>query len=264
MSLFTVDPARCLRDGLCVAECPRFLVAMRDERSCPEPVEGADDLCLACGHCAAVCPVGALTLGTMDPAGWPQVRSEVLPNMEQVEHFLRTRRSTRTFTGEPVPREVLARLLDMARYAPSASNSQPVEWLVIYTPSIARRLAQMAGEWMLQQGVPGYSRSYVTAIAQGHDAICRGAPHLILAHTPEGREMNGVIALTTLELAAYALGLGACWSGLFHSALNGSAPLREAVGLPTGRVCSGVMLLGYPRYVYRRVPPRQPARVVWR
>ena len=265
MGLFTVDPTKCLRDGICVAECPRFLIAIQDEGSCPEPVEGADELCLACGHCMAVCPVGALTLKGIAPEERPQVRPELLPSVEQAEHFLRSRRSVRTFADKPVPREVLERLLDTACYAPSASNSQPVEWLVIYDPPVARRLAQMAGEWMLQQGMlAAYARSYATATTEGHDAICRGAPHLVLAHTPQGREANGVIALTTLELAAYALRLGACWSGLFHAALNGSAELREAVGLPDGRACSGVMLLGYPRYAYQRLPQRKPARIVWR
>jgi hypothetical protein len=46
-------------------------------------------------------------------------------------------------------------------------------------------------------------------------------------------------------------------------AMAGSREISEAVGLPPGRSSSGVLLLGYPRYTYARVPTRNPAVVRW-
>jgi nitroreductase/NAD-dependent dihydropyrimidine dehydrogenase PreA subunit len=265
MSLFVVDREKCLRDGFCVDECPRFLIAMEGDDACPAPVEGADARCINCGHCVAVCPVGALTLRSMSPAHCADVRPELLPSAAQAEQFLRSRRSIRTFEERSVPRDVLARLLDIARYAPSGSNRQPVEWLVIYDTGEVRRMAQMALAWLCQQSTTSsYADTFAYAAERGLDVVCRGAPHIVIAHTPEGRQTDGAIALTYLELGAYALGLGACWSGFAHSALNGSPALREMLGLATERVICGVMLLGYPKYAYPRVPLRNAARVIWR
>lgn len=271
MSLFAVDPAKCQRDGVCVDECPRFLVEMEDQDSVPTPIEGADQLCINCGHCVAVCPRGALSLKTMTPDDCPSVRADLLPSAEQVDHFLRTRRSIRTFEDRVVPREVIARLIDVARYAPSGSNRQPVEWLVVYDSQEVRRLARLVEEWLRhttreqpQSSTPSYASTLARASEKRLDLTCRGAPHVVLAHAPKGLEANGVIALTYLELAAYSLGVGACWAGFLNGAAQNWPPMQEALGLPRGHVSCGALLVGYPTYRYRRVPLRNEPRIAWR
>ena len=176
------------------------------------------------------------------------MRRDVLPDSTQVEHLLRTRRSIRSFTEQPVPQATLTRLLDIAACAPSAGNSQSVEWLVVYDTAVTRRLAALALDWLRQQpGPPRYGRLFAFAHERGLDVICRGAPHMMIAHTPPGGQTDGVIALAYLELAAYGMGLGACWCGFMQRAITGSPEIGEAVGLPSGRASSGVLLLGYPR-----------------
>ena len=67
MALFTVDPKKCKRDGLCVAECPGLLIEIIGEDGFPTPIAEAEELCINCGHCVSVCPQGALSLKTMSP-----------------------------------------------------------------------------------------------------------------------------------------------------------------------------------------------------
>jgi len=265
MGLFMIDERLCLRDGICVAECPSYLIQMKDDESFPTPTTWAETDCIHCGHCVAVCPTGALYHEDLSPAQCEDVRRDVLPDSTQVEHLLRTRRSIRTFTEQPVPKDALARLLDIAACAPSGSNSQPVQWLVIYDTAVVRRLAPMVLDWLRQQATsPRYGRTFAVAHERGLDVICRGAPHMVIAHTPPGGQTDGVIALSYLEMAAYGMGLGACWCGFAQWAITGSPDISEAVGLPPGRSSSGVLLLGYPRYVYERVPPRNPPRIQWK
>jgi nitroreductase/NAD-dependent dihydropyrimidine dehydrogenase PreA subunit len=265
MALFEIDPDKCLRDGICVAECPRFIIGAAGEDAIPSPIAGAEELCINCGHCVAVCPTAAFSLRGMAPEQCPPAPSDLLPTAEQVEAFLRARRSIRTYQKRLVPPEMLARLIDIARYAPTGGNSQPVEWLVIYDPADVRRLAGIVEDWMLQSptGRP-YANSLPRAAVRGVDLICRGAPHVVIAHTPAGRETDGVIALEYLELAAFSQGLGPCWGGFINGAARSWPPAQEFLALPEGRMCSGAMLLGYPVYKYRRLPLRKEARVVWR
>ncbi len=270
MDLLVVDPTKCKRDGLCVDECPRLLIELRPQSPVPTPREGAESLCNNCGHCLAVCPHGALTLRTAAPAACPPVSADSLPSLLQVEHLLRTRRSIRTFKASPLPRETLAALVDVARYAPSAANRQPVRWLVIEDGREVRRVARLTEDWMRSaaadpaSGMASHLAGLDLAAQLGKDYVCRGAPHLVVAQVPPGRQSDGVIALAYLEVAAYARGLGACWAGFVMSAAEAWPPLREALGLSESLACAGVMLVGYPRYRYRLIPPRDEPQIVWR
>lgn len=261
MSRLAIDPALCRRDGICVAECPARFIEQTGHDAFPTR---ADTDCSDCGHCVAVCPTGALSLGSTTPAACAEVHRELLPSAEQVDHLLRTRRSIRSFRAEHVPRPVLEGLLDTVRYAPSAGNGQPVEWIAVEEVERVGDIASLTLDWLrVQSWGPRYGRLFALAAERGIDVVCREAPHLLVAHTPPGREGDGTIALACLDIAAHAMGLGCCWCGFVHMAIRGSEPVRRAVELPEGRSAAGVMLVGYPRYTYRRIPPRKPLRVRW-
>jgi nitroreductase/Pyruvate/2-oxoacid:ferredoxin oxidoreductase delta subunit len=263
MSLFVVDPEKCALDGVCVDECPAYIIQLADSDAVPSPIDGADELCINCGHCVAFCPHGALTLKTMSPADCAEVQPDLLPSAPSLEHLMRARRSVRTFLDKPVPREVLERLVDVARYAPTGSNRQPVEWTVVHDSGVVRHLAALVVEWQRQQPNEAAHRALDRAAERGLDRICRGAPHVVVAHARRGEEANGVIAMSFLELAAYTLGLGACWGGYLNGAANSLPSVRQALGLPDDHVSCGVMLIGYPKYEYRRLPLRNKAKIAW-
>lgn len=274
MSLFVVNQEKCKRDGICVAECPFGLIEMQDKDSVPTPVARAEELCINCGHCVAVCPHGAMALTTMAPEQCPPLQKEKLPGPQQVEHLMRARRSIRSFKYNGVEREVLQRLLDIVRFAPTGVNRQQVNWLVINNKEEVRRLAGLVADWLRQQAKEGgalsgasYMSGIVAAWDAGQDRICRDAPVLFVTHAPKGvplLETDCTIALTYLELAAFSFGLGTCWAGLFNHAAGQWLPLQRALGLPEGHVSFGAMMLGYPKYRYHRLPLRNAARVTWR
>ena len=83
----------------------------------------------------------------------------------------------------------LTRLLEVARYAQTGSNSQPVHWLVIQEAKEVNRLAGLVADWvrfMLKENTE-YALSMhmdrlIEAWDKGMDRILRDAPHLIVAH----------------------------------------------------------------------------------
>ena len=272
--LFTVDAEKCRKDGACAKECPLLLISMDNEDKLPEPVENAEKQCIKCGHCASICRFGALKFSGSTPEQYPLVDLTQLPTAEQTKLLLTTRRSIRVYRKQPVEQVKLAEIIDAARYAPSGVNTQPVHWLVIMDPQEVRRLTEMVIGWMrlVITEQPDLARNMnmkqmVEDWDKGIDRICRNAPHVIVAHAPEAvgsSPSSCTIALTYLELAAYANGLGACWAGFFHSATTFYPPMAEALNLPAGHKCYGAMLLGYPQYKFHRLPPRKEASIIWK
>ena len=274
MSLFTIDQSKCKRDGLCATDCPMKLIQLTDKEAFPTPIKGAEQLCINCGHCVAVCPEGALSLATMNPAECVPLSREMLPSPEQARLFLTGRRSIRTYKKQPVDRNKLTELIDIARHAPSGHNVQPVSWLVIDDTKEVKHLAGLVADWMrlMIKAQPDMARSLhldmvVAAWDIGIDNVLRGAPHVIVTHAPGENMLAGpscTIALTYLELAAFSKGLGACWAGFLHAASNYYPPLMQALLLPEGHKCFGAMMVGHPKYQYHRIPKRNEAPITWR
>lgn len=274
MSLLVIDQERCKRDGICVKECPAQVIAMADKDAFPSEIEDAEEFCINCGHCVAVCPHGALTLLTMPLDACPPLQKDLLPGPEAMRRLLLARRSIRQYKKTPVPHDLLADLIDTARYAPTGANKQQVHWTVFEGPAELKRLAAMVVDFS-RQNLPGVAdedmvrriRRLITAWENGKDPILRGAPNLVLVHSPADlpfAEADCVIALTYLELYAYAKGLGTCWGGYFTAAANFYAPLTEALRLPAGHLCYGTVMLGYPKCGYERIPERNEPLVTWR
>jgi nitroreductase len=64
------------------------------------------------------------------------------PTLDEFRKVVRSRRSVRRFTDEPVPEQVLDDCLDLAMLAPNSSNLQPWEFFVVQTPDLKARLAE--------------------------------------------------------------------------------------------------------------------------
>ncbi len=274
LNLFVVDPDKCKRDGICVGECPVQIIELKDRASLPELIPGGAELCINCGHCVSVCPHGAMSLKTMPSEQCPPLNRAILPTQQQIDHFLRSRRSSRVYKNNPIDKEILASLIDIARFAPSGHNLQPVCWVVIQEKKELKRLAGIVIDWMrvmIDDNAPiaramHFDRA-VDVWDKGTDRILRDAPCLIIAHGRSDLSASQpacIIALTYLELVAYSYGLGACWAGYFNAAANFHKPMQDALSLPEGHQCFGAMMIGYPKNKYYRLPMRNEANIDWR
>ncbi len=274
MPVFTIDPKKCNRCGICVAVCPGRLIAQPTKKDFPSPVFEADEFCIDCGHCEASCPHDALTLTSMALDDCPVIGQDRLPDAQSVRLLLKGRRSIRAYKKKTVPQRVIQDLIDTARFAPTGSNKQEVCWTVISRPEDVHHLAGLVADFIKQmlplaadEAVAKRFRRIVGAWDRGVDRIMRNAPHLILASSPPEMsfpEADCATALGYLELYAFALGLGTCWAGYFTAAANAHPPIIEFLALPAGHQCHGAVMLGYPKFGYRRIPKRKDASIDWR
>ena len=259
MSQIKVDKSVCQKDGACVAVCPARFIALGEEGF---PEEVADHSCILCGHCVAVCPHEALThSGLPEDAILPAFREWPAPAV--LDGFLMSRRSVREFKDKPIAHGTLEALLDVARRAPTASNSQKLHWIVVEGGNKVHALSVEAMNWLLNAGI---SKAMVEHWESGYDFILRGAPVVIMACTPEDYawgKQDCAIALTFLELAAEARGLGVCWAGYLTRVAESHEPIRKALSVLEGYVVRGGVMLGVPKFSYRLVPPRKQLSVQW-
>jgi len=143
--------------------------------------------------------------------------------------FLRSRRSVRRFRPDPVPPDVLERILETASFAPSAHNRQPWRFVVLSSAQerfhLAQAMADDFGAALQQDGLSGdeiatrleRSRRRITnaplaivlctdfmAADEYPDRERQAADNLMLVQ-------DATLAGGMLLLAAHAEGLGACW-----------------------------------------------------
>lgn len=265
MNLINVNQSKCIKCGICSKVCPTGVLSIGENG----PNAGNPNNCLACGQCVAVCPHGALD-NTKSPIA-DQIDVENFPviNSKTAENFLRSRRSIRCFKDIPVPKDKLLELINIAYYAPTASNSQGISYTIVENKKILEKAIEIIYEWMEKQlslhwSFPMHVKTYKTT---GTDTVLRNAPHLIIATAPKdfknGRE-NTISQLTYAELYATTLGLGSCWAGLFEfCAFSNYSPLLSLFNIPEDKVITGAIMVGYPKYKYKKLVERHPLDVTF-
>ena len=175
--------------------------------------------------------------------------------------FLRGRYSVRKFLPQPVPREVLERILETTTWSPSAHNQQPWRFVVMESIEIRERLGAALGK-PLEQALISEGMDAETAHGRSERSRLRiaGAPLGILlcldaeaipfeenierrAHEYQMAVQSVALAGGTLLLAAHAEGLEGVWlcAPLFQPDL-----VRQVLDLPESWHPQGLLLVGAP------------------
>ncbi len=146
---------------------------------------------------------------------------------------IQKRRSVRKFQDKRIPEEVLQRVLDAGRLAPSAVNLQPWRFIVIRDLEIKRRLLECTRGAKHLHLVMGD----VSIVACGNERDC---------YQRQGDYMKTFaidvsLALDHMMLAATAEGLGTCWIGAFNE-----GKVKELFDIPDPWRVVGMTPLGYP------------------
>ena len=142
--------------------------------------------------------------------------------MDAIE-VLKTRRSVRTYTREPVPKSALEDIVDCARLAATARNEQPWEFIVITDQKIRERLGKLATNGPFIAEAPA---CIVT--------LCRDGTYYL---------EDGSAATQNILLAARALGLGSCW--VAGDKKPYAQAVLELIGAPPGYKLVSLVALGH-------------------
>lgn len=278
-----INTTACIRCGRCVRVCPSLIFCQQKpggEVSVQKP-----ENCIVCGHCAAICPTGAVCHADFPAGKVHKIDPAALPTPEQVELLIRSRRSNRTFTKQPIAQQVLERIVAAADCAPTATNARQLAYTLVTGPDTLRRITEftlavfgkvvgrlsspLVKPWLrfMMPGVYGYvpvfrrmEREYRE---EGIDRILRGASAVLVIHAPKSSRFgteDANLAYQNASLMAESLGVGQVYMGFVVMACrqDKNETLPKMLGLEDRRICA-VMALGlpelrYPNYIDREGP----------
>lgn len=261
---FTVA-ASCTKCSACSHVCPSSIIAMTADG----PTLPNAKICIKCGHCVAVCPVAALDFSWTPLKNQTNIEKPLSITAEEAEQFLRSRRSIRSYRKLEVPTDKLEKILNIAHYAPTGGNSQSISYIVIKSSETIKALSNLTLEWIdalakTNASFRQYANLSKISKETGSDMIFRGAPAAIVAVGPRKLPMardNARFNLAYAELFAPTLGLGTCWAGFFEmSTSEYNKEVYDILGLTEEQMVVGALMVGYPKYHYKRLVDRNPLK----
>jgi len=170
---------------------------------------------------------------------------------------IQNRRSIRKYKNQPVEEEKLLKILDCGRLAPSDSNTQPWNFIIVRSEEMRTKLAHVSHEqdWML--GAP----VFIVCVADIRVATTDTGPLNINEETPgiapKQIILDTAIAGENIVLAAESLGLGTCWVSWYVQ-----DEIRPVLDIPSDKYVVAIITLGYPDQTPKQRPRRSLEEVI--
>jgi len=289
MSRLNINEDLCKKDGACVEVCPQRIFVQKEKDTFPHALN--EEFCIACGHCVAICPHGALSHVDFPEGKVIAVRKEILPSYEQVLEMARSRRSRRAFKDKPVERNLIEKVIEAARFAPSAENVQSTKYIVVQDKVVMGKIVEFTTDYLEKivkqlknplirrfirmaagrefeaaiESIAIFERT-ISEVRSGNDVILCGAPVLLLFYGDMAAtfaSINANLALQNASFAAESLGLGNFYSGFVVAACARDQRIQSLLEIPkTHKIYSG-LVLGHPMYNYKNWVERRPANITW-
>jgi len=141
--------------------------------------------------------------------------------------LLKTRRSIRKYLSTPVEDEKVKQCLEAARWAPSASNKQPWEFLIVKNQIVRDKLAELHP----------YAK-FVTESPVVFVPLTNPKIH------PKYHQSDTALATIQFMIMAHALGLGTCWAGVIETSFE--KDIKKLLNIPDYLHILAIVALGYP------------------
>ncbi|MFX0083378.1 MAG: nitroreductase family protein [Candidatus Hodarchaeota archaeon] len=137
--------------------------------------------------------------------------------------FIKARRSIRAFQDKPIPEKEIEMILEAGRWAPSASNRQPWQFIVVKSKDILKKIARVTGYgWFIAEA------SFAIAIM--------GKPRV----SGKWYVIDTSLVSMNMMLMAWSLGIGSCWIGSMNK-----EKVKQILGLNADDYLLTVLPFGY-------------------
>jgi len=162
-------------------------------------------------------------------ANFPDLLREKEEVKMDVMEAIEKRRSVRAYQQKPVEEEKLKKILEAARLAPSAKNSQAYKFVVVKDEKLRKKLMEAAAN----QRFVGEAPIVIVAVALN--------PEYVMTCGVPAYAVDVGIALEHMALVAAEEGLGTCWVGKFYQ-----DQVKSILNIPEKYKAVALLPLGYP------------------
>jgi nitroreductase len=135
-----------------------------------------------------------------------------------------SRRSIRRYEQKEIPKDVLDKILDAGRQAPSAANKQPWHFIVVSDLEIKKKLSKGMFNRFIKNAP-------FTIVGCAHKDLIAGKWSIV----------STTIALQNMVVAAWAMGVGSCWIGDFNE-----GKVKKLLSIPENWNIVALVSFGYP------------------
>jgi len=290
-----INHKKCTLCGKCVTVCPRSVLGITNKK-----LEIVKYDCMLCAQCYDVCPSNAISFfehALRQPVfeNFKYSEKVIKPseiNREKLVNIFRSRRSVRKFRDKKVPDSALKDLLEFAVTAPSGSNRQDWEFIVINGREKVWDLAGKIGSFFVRinnlaknpltrylslffmgKTLMNYYHERLESVeralrdaSKGIDRLFWGAPALIIIHGPARASTpmeDSQFASYNIAVLARAFDLGTCYIGYAVEAINRDRAVKEFLGVPDNHRVHDVLTIGYPDVEYKKLSPRKNYYTRW-
>ncbi len=193
--------------------------------------------------------------------------------IDELWELARTRRTVRGYLDKEVPPEMIDKILEVARWAPSGANSQPWEFVVITDPGMRKRIVEIfrkhslvtkeieeagRGQTLTAIGSVGFQNAPVLILILGDRRVNEAFPVQTQQEKGEQHFITGLASATLLiHLAATSLGLASQWVSAAGSSYMGTL-MKSWLGIPQHLKIYDMVPIGYAA----KQPPAPPRRAL--
>lgn len=297
----------------CFETCPTGTIRWDSKTGKPylSGVGGFDNACINCYNCIAVCPTHSITMSggykvldgryktVKESALRPPMpfRNTKLPYNEiekeltEVERVIYRRRSNRIFKDTPVPDELLHRIMEAGRYAPTAGNNMPFTFIAITDKKLIREIevrSMQVLRWFKNLYLnPNFIKKIVGTLmsfvmikqmdqrpffpldkSDRRDGnLFYGAPALLIMLMDQrgisDPNLDAGICAQNIVLAAHAIGLGTCYNGYAATAFGYLPGMRKRLGIKYPWKVVTTIAVGYAKVKTDHAVSRETVPVRW-
>lgn len=287
---YTVNTETCKSCKLCIEVCPVNILDINDKKEVFF-IKERISACIKCAQCMSVCSTKSVQIDNFSyDKDFLDIPSDKIEYSTFLD-FLKQRRSIRNFKNREVSDDILQKIINAVEFAPYGSAHDAVHFTIVRDKTKLSKALPLMSEFYNEKIVKWLKNPMMRFIIKkkkgeetfntmtNHlypmakignynieygDRILRNAPVLMIFHAEKGAEEhtnNSLIYATYAMMAASSLGVGATFNGLVPSAINKMSELKQIFEIPENHEAVISLILGYPKYKYKRTVKRTKTNV---
>lgn len=269
-----VNTDKCIGCTLCTKDCIVNDIVMIYGKS-----HIKNETCVKCGHCIAICPVGAISSDDEKEYSMNEVKEyndeDFSIDSEVLMNFMKFRRSVRLFSTKDVEEENIEKIIEAGKFTQTSGNMQDVSYVIVkdkiqeLRKMVLQTLNSQADNLLSDETTPAQIKMYANMWKSmyknfienpnGEDKLFFKAPLLIIIKS--NNMVNGALAASKMELMTNALGLGTYFSGFLSRAVSFNPEIGKFLQIGDNEELVACMVIGYPKVHYKRTVPRKDVNI---